>query len=153
MEEQESEPLGYLLKQVAAMLRPQMTTELGPLGLGLPDFVCLRILSLHPGCTSAELARHTHVSAQAMNQLLRRLESIGAVTRPPTATTGRALPAELTPAGKKLLARAERAAHGADQRVLERLTPTEQHQLRRLLHKVTLRDTPEVCGRTVPFES
>ena len=42
----------------------------------------MRILSNHPGLTSAELARGTNVSAQAANQVLRALEERGALSRP-----------------------------------------------------------------------
>ncbi|MDH6195895.1 DNA-binding MarR family transcriptional regulator [Mycobacterium frederiksbergense] len=140
----DTEPLGYLLHRVAATLRPEVAAVLAPVGLGLAEFVCLRIISLHPGLTSAELARYTNVTAQATNQLLHRLEAIGAVYRPDTATTGRALPAELTPAGRELLTRAEDAVHIADQRVLDRLTPAEQRQLKALLRKAGRDDT--ACG-------
>ncbi len=54
------EPLGFLLYRVMRALRPQVAAELKPLGLGLPEFVCMRILSKHPGLTSAELARGTN---------------------------------------------------------------------------------------------
>lgn len=140
----DSEPLGYLLHRVAATLRPEVAAALTPLGLGLPEFVCLRIISLNPGLTSAELARITNVSAQATNQLLHRLEAAGAVRRPDTAAAGKALPAELTATGQTLLTRAENAVHGADQRVLDRLTPTEQRQLKALLRKAGRDDT--ACG-------
>lgn len=126
-------PLGYLLRRLAGVLRPQVAAALGPLGLGLPEFACLRILALHPGRTSAELARDTHVTAQAANQLLHRLENLGAVTRPTTPSAGRALPAELTDAGRELLARAERAVYGVDDQVLAGLTPAQQRQLKALL--------------------
>ncbi|QRY53007.1 MarR family winged helix-turn-helix transcriptional regulator [Mycolicibacterium septicum] len=140
----DSEPLGYLLHRVAATLRPEAAAVLAPLGLGLAEFVCLRIISLNPGLTSAELARFTNVSAQATNQLLHRLEAAGAVRRPDTAAAGKALPAELTASGRTLLARAEDAVHIADQRVLDRLTPTEQRQLKALLRKAGRGDT--ACG-------
>lgn len=140
----DSEPLGYLLHRVAAALRPEVAAALTPLGLGLPEFVCLRIISLNPGLTSAELARITNVSAQATNQLLHRLEAAGAVRRPDTAAAGKALPAELTATGQTLLTRAENAVHVADQRALDRLTPTEQRQLKALLRKAGRDDT--ACG-------
>lgn len=144
----DSEPLGYLLHRVAATLRPEVAAALAPIGLGLAEFVCLRILELHPGLTSAELARYTNVTAQATNQLLHRLEAVGAVHRPDTPAAGRALPAELTAAGRTLLTRAEDAVHVADQRVLDRLTPAEQRQLKALLRKAG-RDDPE-CGPVRP---
>ena len=49
---------------------------LRPLGLTLPEFVCLRIISLSPGLSSAELSRHTNVTPQAMNTVLRKLEEL-----------------------------------------------------------------------------
>ena len=120
------------------MLRPEVAAELSPLGLGLPEFVCLRILAQYPGRTSAELARATHVTAQATNQLLHRLEALGAVNRPETAAAGRALPAELSDEGRELLARAERAVAAVDEQVLAGLTATEQRQLKSLLAKAAV---------------
>jgi DNA-binding MarR family transcriptional regulator len=95
----------------------------------------MRILSLNPGRTSAELARDNHVSAQAMNQVLNGLQDRGAVTRPASTPPGRPQPAQLTRQGKALLKRAEAAIHTADQQVLTHLTAQEQLQLKRLLFK------------------
>ncbi len=148
MGQSEGEPLGYLLHRLAAILRPQAAAELRPLGLGLPEFVCLRILALYPGRTSAELARDTHVSAQAMNQLLHRLQAIGVVTRPETAPAGRALPAELTAEGSQLLERAEHAVQMVDLRVLDGLTSSEQRQLKALLRKATLQNRAPASAPT-----
>nr|WP_163755526.1 MarR family transcriptional regulator [Mycobacterium botniense] len=136
MSEYEDQPLGYLLYRVMTVLRPQVMKELGPLGLGLPEFVCLRILSAFPGQSSAELARNTNVSPQAMNLVLRGLQDMGAVTRPATVPSGRALPARLTRKGRALLKRAEEAVHIADERLLAHLTPTERREFKRLLHAV-----------------
>jgi DNA-binding MarR family transcriptional regulator len=133
MSQADDEPLGFLLYRVMAALRPQVAAELKPLGLGLPEFVCLRILAKHPGLTSAELARGTHVSAQAANQVLLALEERGALSRPASTPAGRAMPARLTRRGKALLQRAEAAARLADQRILARMTADEQRHLKRLL--------------------
>jgi DNA-binding MarR family transcriptional regulator len=147
MSEYEDQPLGYLLYRVMTVLRPQVTAELGPLGLGLPEFVCLRILSMFPGQSSAELARNTNVSPQAMNLVLRGLQDMGAVTRPATVSSGRALPARLTGKGRALLKRAEAAVHVADDRLLGHLTPTERREFKRLLHAVGSQpvDSGESC--------
>ncbi|HTY34538.1 MarR family winged helix-turn-helix transcriptional regulator [Mycobacterium sp.] len=130
----DEEPLGFLLYRVMAALRPQVAAELKPLGIGLAEFVCMRILAKHPGLTSAELARGTNVSAQAANQVLRSLEERGALTRPASTPAGRAMPARLTRRGKALLKRADAAARVADQRILTRLSAAEQRQLKQLLY-------------------
>lgn len=133
MGEDEDQPLGYLLYRVMAGLRPQVNAELRPLGLGLPEFVCLRVLSMSPGRSSAELARDINVSPQAMNMVLRGLQDLDVVTRPASVSSGRALPAELTNKGRTLLKRAEAAVRVAEERTLTQLTVTERQELKRLL--------------------
>jgi DNA-binding MarR family transcriptional regulator len=132
----EDAPLGYLLYRVAAVLRPEVSAVLSPLGLTLPEFVCLRILSMFPGMSSAELSRHTNVTPQAMNTVLRKLEDIGAVERPATVSSGRALPATLTASGRALLKRAEAAVRVADARILGKLTAAQQREFKRMLDRL-----------------
>ena len=129
-------PLGYLLYRVGAALRPEVSAVLGTLGLTLPEFVCLRIISMSPGLSSAELSRHTNVTPQAMNTVLRRLEDIGAVARPASVSSGRALPATLTSQGRALLNRAEGAVRIADARILAKLTGAQQREFKRMLDKL-----------------
>jgi len=129
----DEQPLGYLMYRIMAALRRAVAAELAPLGLVLAEFVCLRILSMSPGRSNAELARDTNVSPQAMNNVLRGLQDRGIVTRPATVSSGRALPAELTAKGRALLKRAEAVVRVADERVLANLTSAQQRELRRLL--------------------
>lgn len=129
-------PLGYLLYRVGAVLRPEVSAVLGPLGLTLPEFVCLRVLSMNPGLSSAELSRNSNVTPQAMNTVLRRLEEVGAVARPTSVSSGRALPATLTSQGRTLLKRAEAAVRAADGRILAKLTAAQQRDFKRMLDKL-----------------
>jgi DNA-binding MarR family transcriptional regulator len=126
-------PLGYLLYQVVATLRPEVTAALSPLSLTLPEFVCMRMLSMRPGMSSAELSREGNVSPQAMNTVLHRLENAQVVTRPASVASGRALPATLTGSGRTLLKRAEAAVREADARVLAKLSAAEQQEFKRML--------------------
>lgn len=136
MVQAEDAPLGYLLYRVGAVLRPEVSAVLGPLGLTLPEFVCLRSLSISPGLSSAELSRQTNVTPQAMNTVLRKLEDIGAVERPTSVSSGRALPATLTGQGRALLKRAEGAVRLADARILGKLTGAQQRAFKRMLEKL-----------------
>lgn len=133
---QDDPPLGYLLYRVATVLRPEVAAVLSPLDLALPEFVCLRILSMYPGMSSAELSRHAGVTPQAMNTVLRKLEDVGAVARPSSVSSGRALPANLTGPGRALLKRAEAAVRGADARILSKLTDTQQREFKTMLEKL-----------------
>jgi DNA-binding MarR family transcriptional regulator len=129
----ENAPLGYLLHRAMATLRPEVAAALSPLGLTLPEFVCMRMLSMSPGLSSAELARLANVSPQAMNTVLHRLENAQAVTRPASVASGRALPASLTADGRAQLRRAEAAVREADARVLAKLSAAEQQEFKRML--------------------
>jgi DNA-binding MarR family transcriptional regulator len=132
----ENQPLGFLLYQAMATLRPHVTAELRPLGIGLPEFVCMRNLSLWPEQSNAELARRASVSPQAMNMVLRGLEELGVITRPVSPSSGKSLPARLTRKGHALLKRAEAAVRAADELLLSKLGPAERTELKRLLHAV-----------------
>jgi DNA-binding MarR family transcriptional regulator len=143
MSQSDDEPLGYLLYRVMAALRPRLGAELGALGIGVPEFACMHILSMNPGLTSADLARGTNVSAQAMNQVLHALEDRGAVTRPASTPAGKPMPARLTRSGKALLKSANAAAHLADQRIFTGLSADQQRQLKQLLAAVATRASDE----------
>ena len=98
--------VGYALKQAAAALRTAMDAGLRPLGLSVPQYSCLELLGQRPGLSAAELARGAFVTRQSMHALLQGLEERGLLARAATAPHGRALPTELTPAGRDMLARA-----------------------------------------------
>lgn len=139
MRDPEEQPLGYLLYQAMSTLRPRVTAELKPLGLGLPEFVCMRNLAMFPGQSNAQLARNANVSPQAMNLVLRALEEQGAITRPASASSGRSMPARLTRKGSALLARAEKAVLVADDGLLAPLTASQRRDLKQALYLVGAR--------------
>jgi DNA-binding MarR family transcriptional regulator len=130
----EDQPLGYLLSRVGNALRSEVTaTVLDPLGLAFPQYICMRILSKYPGRSNADLARYTHVTPQAMNMVLRRLEERGLVTRPVTVASGRSLPAQLTPEGEKLLKRTDTGVRAAERKLLAALSTEERREFKRML--------------------
>ena len=130
----EQQPLGYLLHRVAAALRSEVTsTVLDPLQLTFPEYICLRLLSHAPGQSNAQLAREANVSRQAMNIVVQGLQERGLVTRPATASAGRARPTELTAAGAELLGRSDPGIRGAEDRVLSTLDAEDRRSFRRIL--------------------
>ncbi|KAA0108528.1 MarR family winged helix-turn-helix transcriptional regulator [Mycolicibacterium sp. P9-22] len=133
----QDQPLGYLLHRVAQTLRNEVTTTvLEPLELGFPQYICMRILSKAPGRSNAELARDLGVSPQAMNMVLRGLQSRGLVARPASVASGRALPAQLTREGVALLKRTDAGVRTAELRVLGQVSERERAELKRILAAV-----------------
>jgi DNA-binding MarR family transcriptional regulator len=128
------QPLGYLLTQVAAKLRAEVTSAvLEPLELSFPQYICMRILSKAPGRSNADLARDASVSPQAMHMVVRGLQERGLVTRPNTVSSGRSLPAELTRDGVDLLKRTDVGVRDAERKVLAPLRPEQRADFKKLL--------------------
>jgi DNA-binding MarR family transcriptional regulator len=127
------EPLGYQLYLSLAHVRVPVNAALEELGLGLPQFVCMRTLSASPGLSGAELARVANVSPQAMDRVLSGLQARGIVTRSADGVVGRGLPARLTPDGAVLLKQAEDAVRDVDDRLTSGLSRAEVRELARLL--------------------
>ncbi|PVU83263.1 MarR family transcriptional regulator [Cellulomonas sp. WB94] len=121
--------VGYVLKQAAVALRSAMDGALRPLHLTVPQYACLELLGQRPGLSNAELARGVFVTRQSMNLVLRGLEERGLVVRPATASHGRELPTELTPAGRDHLDAASAAVLAVQTRMCAGLTAARQHVL------------------------
>ena len=129
--------LGYLLKQAASALRSAMDDALRPLDMTVSRYSCLELLAQRPGMSNSELARGAFVTRQSMNVLLQTLERDGLVTRPAEASVGKALPARLTPAGRRQLHKATTAVRSVETRMLDGMTQHEQATAFGLLQRMT----------------
>ncbi|MFN3950166.1 MarR family winged helix-turn-helix transcriptional regulator [Microbacterium sp.] len=118
--------LGYLLKEAASALRAAMEDVLRPLGMTITHYSCLELLAQRPGSSNSDLARGAFVTRQSMNVLLQTLERDGFVERPDAAPVGKALPARLTPKGRRSLEAASAAVRGVERRMLNGMTDAEQ---------------------------
>ncbi|MEU9222107.1 DNA-binding MarR family transcriptional regulator [Streptomyces ambofaciens] len=118
--------LGYLLKEASSALRAAMEEVLRPLGMSVTHYSCLELLAQRPGLSNSELARGAFVTRQTMNVLLQSLERDGYVTRPAQAPVGKALPARLTPRGRRSLEQATVAVRSVEARMLAGMTEAEQ---------------------------
>ncbi|MFF0467069.1 MarR family winged helix-turn-helix transcriptional regulator [Micromonospora zamorensis] len=125
--------LGYLLKEVSSVLRAAMEEVLRPLGMSVTHYSCLELLAQRPGLSNSELARGAFVTRQSMNVLLQTLEREGYVTRPAEPPIGKALPARLTPRGRRSLEQATAAVRSVEVRMLSGMTGAEQSEAFRIL--------------------
>ena len=125
--------VGYLLKEASSGLRSAMEAELRPMGMTITHYSCLELLAQRPGSSNSQLARGAFVTRQSMNVLLQSLESDGLVRRADRAPTGRALPTELTAAGRRQLARASAAVRAVEDRMTAGLTPGDRRRLAEML--------------------
>jgi DNA-binding MarR family transcriptional regulator len=128
--------LGYLLKEASSALRAAMEEVLRPLGMSVTHYSCLELLAQRPGLSNSELARGAFVTRQTMNVLLQALERDGHVSRPAAPPVGKALPARLTPRGRRSLEKASAAVRSVEARMLADLTEAERSDALRILRSM-----------------
>ena len=124
------ELLGYQLKHVQAALRARMDEALRPLGLSAPQYLCLELLRRAPGASTSDLAREAFVPRQTMSTLLRTLVDRGLAQRAAQASSGRALPVQLTPEGRSLLKEASKVTEEIERVMVAPLSETQLRTVR-----------------------
>src|SRR3712207_8878478 len=75
--------LTYLVKRLEMAERARMDEVLRPLGVTLHQYTALSILERREGLSSAQLARRTYVTPQAMHQLVASMERDRLIERRP----------------------------------------------------------------------
>ena len=124
--------VSYLVKWLERGLRLGLDEALAPCGISTPEYTALSVLRERDGLSSAQLARRVFVTAQAMNQIVIRLEKKGLIQRR-EATQGRTMGATLTAKGAALLRRCDEATLPVEERVLACLSRVEAAALCRAL--------------------
>jgi DNA-binding MarR family transcriptional regulator len=125
--------VSYLIRWVERGLRSRLDSTLEAEGLSTQEYTALSVLARRDGLSSAQLARRTLVSAQAMNQLVIALEKRGLITRRPDPDHGKIQRATLTAAGRKLVTAGDRASAPIEARLLSVLSAREIEEFRRTL--------------------
>jgi DNA-binding MarR family transcriptional regulator len=125
--------VGYLLRQAQLTLRRALDDALRDLGLTTPQFSVLSVLDVEPGLSGAELARVSMLRPQTVNSIVLALERNGHVNRVPDPRDARVRQAELTGAGRRLLAEARTQVDEVERRMIAPLEDGQVAQLRRWL--------------------
>lgn len=125
--------VSYLVKWVERGISLRFDAILGELGVSTPEYTALSVLARRAGLSSAQLARRTLVSAQAMNQLVIALEKRRLIVRKSDPDHGRIQRASLTPAGRKLVAECDRATAEIEALLLSGLSRAQAADFRRVL--------------------
>jgi DNA-binding MarR family transcriptional regulator len=88
-----------------------------------------------PGISGAELARRCLVTPQTMTTVLGNLTVKGLIERRTVPGQGRAMETTVTPAGKRLLGRADKKVVEVEELLNAQLTKADQQTLHKLLEK------------------
>lgn len=123
--------LSDLLWEVAAYVELLCEAELADLPISTASSGMLMTVYTEPGVTVAEIARRKPKSAQAISQIVARLEKLGLVER--RLRQGRGVGLHLTSEGRGMAEAAFEREHAADERLVEILGQKNHETLRQLL--------------------
>jgi DNA-binding MarR family transcriptional regulator len=123
----------YLIKRVERGVKSLLDDQLRSLGITTNQYTALSVLRSRSGISSAELARRSFVSAQAMNQVITVLEDNGLIMRKPDPKHRKILQAYITPTGQQLLDSCERLIDAAEAELFQELTPAQVRTFNSLL--------------------
>jgi len=123
--------LMYLVKQVELAIRSHLDDLLRPDALTALQYTALTALEHHPDISSAQLARHSFVTAQTMADMITTLEQRGLIERHRDRADRRRLAVALTPKGQELLDRYRDHVNALESRMLSGLTKPQVRAMRR----------------------
>jgi DNA-binding MarR family transcriptional regulator len=138
--------VGYLIARAERAVRAPLD-ELTPTHrLSTPKYTALSVLQRRPGLSSAELARASFVTPQAMHPFVLSMESDGLIQRRPDPDNRRILRITLTRRGEAALRSCERDVDALEDRALRGLSVRDVDTLRRLLRTVAHNlEQPDPC--------
>ena len=132
--------IGYLLRQAGASHRLKMERALSDLEVTPPQFAVLTMLNAYPGLSNADLARLSLQTPPTVSVIVGNLERAGAVTRRAHSVHGRIQHIDVTPSGRKLLARCRQRVQAIEQGLLSGLSARDEQVIKRWLVAVALED-------------
>lgn len=136
-----AEITAWTLVQAGHVIGRRFHAAFAEVGLTPTQFGVLLELDLHPGMTNGQLARSVLVTPQSTSELMASLQKLGLVHRDTPVGRGHPVPAQLTPAGRAVLARCTTAV--ADVQASLHLTGDQLSQLNELLRRVLDSETTD----------
>jgi len=117
-------------------MRAAIEDALVPFGISMAQWTVLVQLLMDPGRSSAQIARSSAVSQQAISSLVARLERNDLLTRKPHPEHGRIQRLAATARGRRVALEADSRVRDVEQALRDHLGEEDSEQLRRLLIRV-----------------
>lgn len=127
---------GYLVHEVARLLRRRFEEEARGFGITLPQWRTLAEITRNEGIAQVSLAHHADTDPMTMSGILDRLEKRGLIERYPDPADSRAKLARITPAGRELVAEAKRIGLALYEEALHGVSDQEQRQIADTLGRI-----------------
>ena len=129
-------PLGYLIHEVARLMKRRFEEEAKSHGITLPQWRALTQIAMHENISQRELADSIDTDPMTISGVLDRLEKRGLIDRFADPNDSRAKLARLTPAGEELFNTARSVGLAMYEAALEGLTAEERATVQSALKKM-----------------
>lgn len=120
----------YLIKQIELAVRARLDDLVRPAGLTALQYTALTVLERNKDLSSAQLARHSFVTAQAMADMITALENRGLIERHRDIADRRRLVIALTTLGQDLVDQYREQVRAIEAQMLVGLSEQEIEGLR-----------------------
>ena len=128
---------GFLLRRSHQISAAIFENACSRVGLTQAQYGALTVLASEPGIDQSRLARALAFDKVTVLRVLRGLEERGLVAREVSTSSRRQMAVQLTPAGKRLLKKAELPVHEAYEQLMAPLDAVQRQQLIGLLQTLT----------------
>jgi len=125
--------LGHKVKSLEQELSGAKDAVLRPMGVTVPQYTALLVISDEPGISGAELARRCLVTPQTMTTVLGNLTLKGYIERRSVPGQGRAMETTITAAGKRMLAKADKEVMEVENELAGTMAAKDQATFAKLL--------------------
>lgn len=127
--------IAYLLKQAVHVMQRRSDVALREVGLNTAKYVVLRLLRERPDLSSAQLARRSFLSPQAMNSMILNLETLGLVIRRQHPENARVSLTRLTEEGERVELAGRKVIDHWTSAIVQNISIEEQEQFVGLLRR------------------
>jgi DNA-binding MarR family transcriptional regulator len=118
----------YLVKQLELSVRARLTDLVRPAGVTALQYTALTVLERHDGLSTAQLARNSFVTAQAMADMVAVLETRGLIRRERNPGNRREMLIYLTDQGTTLLKELAEPVRSLEEEMTRDLDPAQLRQ-------------------------
>ena len=125
--------IGFLLRQAQSAVRGAIERTLQPLGLTPAQLALLSVLVHEGTVSSADLAKLSMLSPQSVGGIVQNMVRAGWITRERARDHGRIIWLKLTPAGRRIAARAQRRIGKVENQMLRGFAGAPEATIRRWL--------------------
>jgi DNA-binding MarR family transcriptional regulator len=139
--------LGYLLRQANVAFRTRLERALGDTGVTQPQFAVLTMIAAYPGCSNADLARLSLLTAQTVTVIVANLNRDGFLEASPHPVHGRIRCLNLTTQGKNVLKQCKARVKALEEELAASLSPDEERIIRRWLVQVAVKEAARPASK------